>query len=154
MDLALTYDPTTQVFDLSQEGSDLATDDTLASAVLMSLFCDRLAEDYEVGSGEDRRGWWADTFADVPHKTGSRLWLLERNKQLPSIVQRAKLYCEEALAWLVEDKLCTAVVVTAFAAAPGYLSAIVKLELNGQSRSLRIEFDQTRQLWALSGEGK
>lgn len=156
MDLALTYNPTLAVFDLSLAGADLATDDTLASAVLVSLLCDRLAQQHEVLSGQDQRGWWADAYATPTngslHLTGSSLWLLEREKQLQSTVQRCKHYCEEALAWLVEDGLCTSVVATVFVPRTGWLVAIIALTINGQSRQYRFEFDQAAQVWALAGE--
>jgi phage gp46-like protein len=84
MDLALKYDAQLQGFDLGVSGTDLAADDTFTSSLLVSLLCDRLAAVYEVQSGEDRRGWWADSFSADGHKTGSRLWLLEREKQLPA----------------------------------------------------------------------
>ena len=155
MDLALTYNTTLAGFDLSLAGADLATTDTLASAVLVSLLCDRLAQTYEVASGQDRRGWWADTYAatdNINHLTGSGLWLLEREKQLPSTVQRCKQYCEEALAWLVEDGLFTGVTATVFVPRMGWLVAIIALTINGSSRQYRFEFDQVAQVWALAGE--
>ena len=152
MDLALTYNPALLAFDIALDGADLATEDTLASAMLASLFCDRQVEPYEVAEGEDRRGWWADTYAGIPFKTGSRLWLLERNKRLPSIVKRCEQYCQEALAWLVTDELAQAVTVTVFSAKQGWLVAIIKLELAQGSRKYRFEFDEARQVWTLAGE--
>jgi len=153
MDLALIYNPQLQAFDIAVDGTDLAAEDTLASAVLVSLLCDRLAAAYEVNAGEDRRGWWADAFADNQHLTGSRLWLLEREKQLPGVVLRCKQYCEEALQWMLDDGLASAITVTAFIPRTGWLAALIKFQVNGQSRSLRFEFDQARQVWRLAGEG-
>lgn len=153
MDLALTFNPTLQAFDLRLAGADLAGDKTLASTVLASLLCDRLAEPYEVATNQDRRGWWADAYASPAHRTGSRLWLLEREKQLPGVVQRCKQYCEEALAWLVQDGLCSRVAATVFVPRPGWLIALIALTINNQSRQYRFEFDQTAQVWALAGEG-
>lgn len=153
MDLALTYDPKLQAFDLALSGTDLAADDTLVSAVLVSLLCDRLAATYEVKPGEDRRGWWADAYADNQYQTGSRLWLLEREKQLPGVVLRCKQYCEEALQWFIEDGLARAITVTVFVPRSGWLAALIKFEINDGARTLRFEFDQARQLWRLAGEG-
>lgn len=152
MDLALTFNPTLQAFDLSLAGSDLAATNTLASTVLASLLCDRLAEQYEVAANQDRRGWWADAYAAPAHHTGSRLWLLEREKQLPGVVQRCQQYCEEALAWLVEDGLCSRVTATVFVPRTGWLVALIALLINNQSRQYRFEFDQVAQVWALAGE--
>lgn len=153
MDLALTYNPQLQAFDLAQDGADLAADDTLASAVLASLLCDRLAETYEVKPGEDRRGWWADVYAVNVHQTGSRLWLLEREKQLPSVVRRCQQYCEEALQWLIDDGLASAITATVFVPRSGWLVVMIKIALNDQARSYRFEFDAERQVWRLAGEG-
>ena len=152
MDLALIYNPQLQAFDLAVTGSDLASEDTLASAVLVSLLCDRLAASYEVKASEDRRGWWADTFADDSHLTGSRLWLLEREKQLPGVVKRCQQYCEEALQWMIEDGLASAITVTAFIPRTGWLAVMIKFRVNDQARSFRFEFDQARQIWRLAGE--
>jgi phage gp46-like protein len=152
MDLALNYNSALQAFDLAIDGTDLAAEDTLASATLVSLLCDRLAETYEVNPGENRRGWWADAYAENNHKTGSRLWLLERQKQLQSTVIRCQQYCEEALQWFIDDGLAKAIVVTVFVPRSGWLAAIIKFQINGQERSYRFEFDQDRQLWRLAGE--
>lgn len=153
MDLALTFNPALQAFDLAQTGTDLAADDTLASAVLVSLLCDRLAETYEVDAGADRRGWWADAYVENDHLTGSRLWLLEREKHLASVVQRCKAYCEEALEWFIEDGLASAITVTVFAPRSGWLVALIKFEINGVARNFRFEFDEATQAWRLAGEG-
>lgn len=153
MDLALIYNPQLQAFDIAVDGTDLAAEDTLASAVLVSLLCDRLAAAYEVNAGEDQRGWWADAFADNQHLTGSRLWLLEREKQLPGVVLRCQQYCEEALQWMLDDGLASAITVTAFIPRTGWLAALIKFQVNGQARSFRFEFDQARQVWRLAGEG-
>jgi phage gp46-like protein len=152
MDLALIFNPELQEFDLALDGADLATDDTLASAVLVSLMSDRLAQPYEVKPGQDRRGWWADAFDDIPHLTGSRLWLLEREKQLPAVVKRCKDYCEEALEWFIDDGLAKAINVAVFTPRMGFLVAVIKFELDGGSRNYRFEFDESTQVWRLAEE--
>lgn len=100
--------------DLSVDALDLVRDDGLQTAVLLSLFIDRRAKDDDTlpDNTGDRRGWWADAYADViGDKYGSRLWLLSREKQLPSVLARAKEYAEEALAWMVEDGVAQGVIV-------------------------------------------
>lgn len=96
-------------------GPSLGEDDGLETAVVLSLFTDRLAGDDDVlPSGSDRRGWWGDTFADVPgDRIGSRLWLLSREKVLPSVLVRAREYAKEALQWLVDDGVAREVNVVA-----------------------------------------
>lgn len=114
--------------DLSLVGDDLATDEGLNTAVILSLFCDARAAAGEVEPGTDPRGWWGDTFAAVAgDATGSKLWLLGREKQLPAVLQRAKGYAEDALAWLITDGVAASVNVTAEflpSMAPNYTIAL------------------------------
>lgn len=103
------------VGDWQFEAPDLLSDDGPESAVLLSLFTDRLAEEDDPlpdTQGSDRRGWWADTNArEGP--LGSRLWLLAREKQTEEVRQRAELYCREALAWMIEDDAADVITVEA-----------------------------------------
>ena len=93
--------------DATVEGHDLALEDGLATAVILSLFLDARAraDDALPDGGTDRRGFWADTVAPAVERdrTGSRLWLLSREKTLPEVLRRAHDYAAEALRWLVED---------------------------------------------------
>ena len=100
---------------------DIATDDSLRTAVILSLFLDRRARDDDAipNGGTDKRGWWADTVMPMtegvlakrdgaqsirqPDQIGSRLWLLSRELQVQEVVRRAHDYAKEALAWLIED---------------------------------------------------
>lgn len=103
-------------FDIALDGPDLATDEGLQTAVTLSLFTDRRAEaDDDIPDGSnDRRGWWADAWPQVEgDQWGSRQWLLYREKDLPSVLQRAQAYAEEALAWMLEDGVARAVNVRA-----------------------------------------
>jgi phage gp46-like protein len=38
--------------------------------------------------------------------TGSRLWLLDRSKRTPDVLDRAVTYGREALQWLLDDRVC------------------------------------------------
>lgn len=152
MDLALIYNPQLQEFDLAIDGADLAGEEGLASVALVSLLCDRLVEPYEVNPGQDRRGWWADAFSANNHLTGSRLWLLEREKQLPGVLQRCKQYCQEALQWFIDDEIAKAITVTVFNPRMGWLVALIKFEINDGTRTFRFEFEEATQVWKLAGE--
>lgn len=115
-DLALSWNAVLAEADLALAGLDLATDDGLKTAVIISLFSDRrAAPDDELPQGlDDRRGWWGDSFADVDgDQLGSRLWLLQRAKRTPDVLRRAVEYVEEALAWLVADGVASSVSATA-----------------------------------------
>jgi phage gp46-like protein len=100
-DITLSWDTATSYADWVQSGSVLQTGNDLESAIIISLFSDRLAEPGDVipDGTSDPRGWWAD--GDVP--IGSRLWLLRRAKQIPETLQLAYDYIAEALQWLLDD---------------------------------------------------
>lgn len=108
----------------------LDADDGLETAVVLSLFTDRLANPDDVlpdNSGH-RRGWWGDSFADIDgDRIGSRLWLLSREKQLPVVLQRARGYAREALDWLIEDGIARNVEVDADFPRAGVLALAVTI---------------------------
>lgn len=112
-DLALHFDNAAWSADLAILNADLATDDGLRTAVIISLFTDRraLADDV-LPVGDDRRGWWGDCANDDPNdRIGSRRWLLVREKATEAVAVRARDYDREALAWLVADGIAAAVTV-------------------------------------------
>lgn len=115
-DAALEFDPLTLSADLSIADGDLAPERDLTSAILLSLFTDARAEASDpLPQGEpNRRGYWADAYAEVSgDRFGSKLWLLEREKSLVVVAAKAKQYADEALAWLVADGIAQKVAVTA-----------------------------------------
>lgn len=127
------------ITDLLVENNDLVRDDGLRTAMLVSMFTDRRAHENErLPDGEtDPRGWWADTFPDVPgDETGSRLWLLHREKQTAETAARARLYAMEALQWLIEDGVATNLDVSASWTAPGVLTIEVIVYRPGDVREV------------------
>lgn len=92
---------------------DLETSTGLQTSVIISLFTDRRAKDDDVlpdSGNTDRRGWWGDLTSEFEDdQIGSRLWLLERSKTTEDIPIRAKKYAEEALQWLIDDKIAVKV---------------------------------------------
>lgn len=116
--------------DLSFDGQAIEVDDGLATAVYLSLFTDRRAHEDDVPptAPEDRRGWWGDAFPAVGgDRIGSRLWLLCREKQLLSVVARAKECAEESLQWMIEDGITKRVDVFAEISSPGTLGLSVTI---------------------------
>lgn len=103
--------------DLALQGFDLAVDDGLETAVILSLFSDaRARDDDKLPPGHvDRRGWWAEAYLPEENdEFGSRLWLLRSSKQLQASLNEARQIAEEALAWLVADGVASKVEVEAF----------------------------------------
>ena len=111
--LVLSADLSSGIADLSADGNDLAFDAGIHTAVLLSLFTDRRAEDDDKppsGDDTDRRGWWGDQFAVVEgDRYGSRLWLLDREKITNELARRAEEYVREALAWMIEDRVAVSI---------------------------------------------
>ncbi|EHJ0339225.1 hypothetical protein KAB67_004151 [Salmonella enterica] len=119
---------------LALNGSDLLTDNSIETAVIISLFTDRRAQpsDPIPDGSTDRRGWWADSFRKRP--IGSRLWLLGREKTLESVLERAKTYADEALAWMKLSGLVKSVTCTASRVAHDRLQLSVSLVLPDGAR--------------------
>jgi phage gp46-like protein len=96
--------------DFEIENSDLAADNGLETAAIISLFSDRRARDDDLlldVDNIDKRGWWGDDVLPIVEgdKIGSRLWLLLREKTTPETLTRAKEYIREALQWMIDDEI-------------------------------------------------
>lgn len=112
MDLRFDYDPEQQGADLFAVDGILQYDGGLRTAIIISLFTDARADDADAlpTSDSDRRGWWADSFAEIEGDiTGSRMWLLSRAKQTDETLELARGYARTALRWLIEDGIASAV---------------------------------------------
>lgn len=130
-DIALLWDNDLGGADIGIGLSDLVQDGGLETAVVISLFTDRRADDTDqLPPGEtSRRGWWGDVYPEVQEdKIGSKLWLLQREKTTRDIPTRAKAYVEEALAWLIDDKVAKSVEVVASLAGEGTLLIQIAIE--------------------------
>jgi phage gp46-like protein len=117
-------------------GPGFAEEDGLETAVIISLFSDRRAEADDIlpDGGDDRRGYWGDAYAEIAGDLiGSRLWLLEREKQLPDVQRRAKEYADEALAWLVIDGVADRVLTTVERVGLFALGLVVEIYRPGRS---------------------
>jgi phage gp46-like protein len=136
---------------------DLATDDTLLTSVLISLFTDRLAnaDDVLPDKSGDRRGFWGDDYPDpdlaageTQDLIGSRFWLLQRAKATQATLNAYVAAAREALQWMIDDGVAATVDVKAWWSAPGVLKmkiAIGELDANGNvvSRSYAMEWKAT-----------
>jgi len=148
MDISIAFDGETMSSDWLVANGDISTDGGLASAVIVSLFSnaralpgDRLPEDPappwdQVGQRApfpNRQGFWGDAIkpanvpAGAPHVTGSRLWLLSREKNLPEVLARAEAYAREALTWLLDDGAASRLDVAATAIRTEWLALHVRI---------------------------
>lgn len=130
--------------DWSLAGTQLHSGDDLRSAVLISLFTDRTANQDDVipdGTG-DPRGWWGDV--DQTHPIGSRLWLLNRAKQTTETLNSARDYIAEALQWLIDDGVIGRFDIFVEWTSPGLLGArLVAHRPNGTQSAMQFSWTWT-----------
>lgn len=112
--MPITAQPITVVIDGVTINAGMQPVESLARAVIVSLFTWRRALPGDVAPGEALQGWWGDSTAEtVGDRIGSRLWLLAREKLTPRTVTRADEYAREALQWLLDDAVASRVEVEA-----------------------------------------
>ncbi len=106
--------------DLTLTNGDLATDNGLKTAVIISLFTDARADEDELPAGEtDKRGYWGELLSKSPgDKWGSKLWTLSREKVTAVTLRRAEQYAHDALQWLKDDRVAEGIYVRAFEVLP------------------------------------
>ena len=141
MDVALEFSTQGREADLVLTGADLKVEPSLNTALLISLFTNARADQDARLSTEDsdRRGWWGDTFAEVPgDQIGSRLWLLRREKLTEQLRAKAEREVELALLWLVQDGIAAGIEVSSEIQKPDRLALLVIVERPDASR---VEFD-------------
>ena len=138
MDICLHFDQENGLFDALLSGplADLQGDDGLMTAVIISLFTDARAHDDD--PLPDAQG--EQTLESI----GSRLWLLWREKDLDSVVARARQYAEEALAWLTREGHVSSLSVSVERVQPGHLGISVAVQPSGSDapgREWRFTYD-------------
>ncbi len=144
--------------DIALLGSgQLDTSEDLATAVLASLFTDRLAavSDKLPPYDDNRRGWWGDTDLQIDHPGdlhGSRLWLLERHTSDNTLPLTARGYILESLQWLIHDGVAASVDARCFFLNGDQrkLGAVITItRQNAPGNPVSLEFD-----WAWQGVGR
>jgi phage gp46-like protein len=117
-DIRLVYEAEQGFADLVVDDRDLARDDGLETAVTISLFTNRRADAEDLLPDDDGslQGWWADNADPAdndPDYIGSKLWLLGRGKFTIDLPARAEEFAGEALQWMIDDGVASAVQVQA-----------------------------------------
>lgn len=136
LDLPLTIEIDGQQIPLGLQSSE-----PLVRAVVISLFTWRRAEPDDDLPGNQRMGWWGDSFAPVQgDRIGSRLWLLSRAKLVQETVELAKEYAREALQWLLDDGVATRVEIEAERLGLSTLAVAVRIYKTGGGAPLDIRF--------------
>jgi phage gp46-like protein len=130
--------------DIALGESDVLLDESILSAVLVSLFCDANADDLLPG---ERRGYWADEDAQRP--VGSLLWVLDRAKATQETRARARDAAEDSLRWMIDEGIAEQITVDATYERPDFLRLDI-LITRGTSRrhqSLWDAFEETVYPW-------
>ncbi len=131
-DALLAWDAAAGAADLRIVTGDLAPDDGLQTAVVISLFSDaRVEADLPPGQ-VDPRGWWGDAGTD--DGTGSKLWLARPSKAQGALPARVEAWALEALQWLLDDAAATAVEALAEWGARNRLDLLVTVTLPAGDR--------------------
>nr|WP_168393462.1 phage GP46 family protein [Erwinia amylovora] len=115
----------------------LRSGDELQTAVLISLFTDRLARADDSYEG-DRRGWWGDSGSTDP--MGSRLWLLDREVLSRDVALRAEEYALESLSWLRDENIVSDLGASAHIVWPSQLNLMITYQQPGMSRPVSMKF--------------
>jgi phage gp46-like protein len=139
-DIEILWDNTQGIGDWGLAEGDVLTGQDLETACLTSLFSDALATpDFVPTDGTtDRRGWWADTYLDVP--LGSNLWQLDRAKTTRANLGLARNTAQTALQWLIDDGVAASITVNARWVTPTMLGLTIILVRPNGART-RFMFD-------------
>lgn len=101
--IKIVIDPEDETVDLALDARGfISLEAGLETMVAYSLFTNRRARPSD--ERDKPFGWWGDAFSPVTgDRIGSLLWLLRRANLTPDTLRKAKLYSDQALAWMVED---------------------------------------------------
>ena len=149
MDVQLILDCDDQTCtDVGMACGDLAQGNDLTTAVMLSLFTDgRADEDDVLPDGNDPRGFWADALDGT--RMGSKLWLLERARNLPETFRLAEEYATAALQWLVADGVASKVTATAAAARGVDCNNVLALQIDIYKPDKKVLAFKFRYAWDL-----
>lgn len=104
-----------EFYDVGIENGDFALVEGFSTALQMSMFCERRANETEVAIPYLRRGWWGNITNDViDYEVGSKIWLTEQAKADNLLLTRVKNYISDSLQWLVDDNHITHYEVTTY----------------------------------------
>lgn len=137
-DISSFWDVERLAADWREGRGDLVSGNDLQTAIIISLFTDRVARDDDDIDGDDRRGWWGD--ADEENYIGSRLWLLRRQKLTQAVAQKAEDYSREALQWLVTDGVVSSFSVATQIVYPRRLNMVIRYQRPGNGNDTDMRF--------------
>lgn len=111
MDIKLLQNPNDFLFNVLFEKDEFLSDKGMETMVTISLFSDARITELELPAGETYRGgWWGEAAVALePEAFGSKLWLLDREKQLPELLVRVEEWVLRALDWMIEEGIAQSI---------------------------------------------
>lgn len=103
-DIAVNID--SGYYDISITEGDFTLIDGLDTAIELSLFVDKRADESEVAEASLRRGWIGNEQSEDPeYELGSKLWLIEQARSIQNTLNKAIDYSRDCLNWMIPDNL-------------------------------------------------
>jgi phage gp46-like protein len=100
-DVILNKDKSYWDFDWDSSG-DISTDQTLDTAILMSIFEEVRATAAEIPESNRRRGWIGNE--STPNfEQGSKVWMFEQERITGSVLAELGVIIRNGLQWLIDD---------------------------------------------------
>jgi len=93
---------------------NIEQDNGLETAVIISLFTDRVADPVDGFAKSERRGWWGDSYSiNEDEKTGSKLWMLSRRQITASLISQIETTAKNSMQWMLDDGVASKITVKA-----------------------------------------
>lgn len=141
-DIAILKPSSGFTFDVLFNGDGFVTDDSLQTAVTISLFTDRRLPDSveNLDRSDDRRGYWGDVAELDGYQWGSLLWTMYRQVITAPVIASCREYCEQALQWMIDDGIAESVIVTSERAGIYQISIGVEIVKRDTRDTLRYSY--------------
>ena len=106
-DVILNKDRGYYDFDWTSTG-DISTDQTLDTAILMSIFEEVRATAAEISDSKSRRGWLGNE-STPGFEQGSKVWLFDQERVTGSVLAELGPIVRNGLQWLIDDGIAVSV---------------------------------------------
>lgn len=94
------------VFDLVEEGADIASVDGLETSIITSLYTDGRTSSGEVPAAYSRRGFSGNLLRiDDDYELGGELWLVDQARLDQNTFNRAQDFAYKSLLWMITKGL-------------------------------------------------
>lgn len=92
-------------YDISFDSNgDFTLTEGFETAILMSIFCEKRANENQISRAEFRRGDWSNELNDIiDYEVGSLFWLLEQSRATQETLNDGITYITEGFSWMIED---------------------------------------------------